>query len=45
MDEKGKVELFKSYNDSSWFDETYYASEVYKGHYGYPADYPKGMKP
>lgn len=45
VDDEGKVELFKSYNDSSWLDETYYASEVYKSHYGYPADYPKGLKP
>jgi hypothetical protein len=44
VDEQGKVEIFKSYNGSSWLDETYYASEVYKGHYGYPADYPKGVK-
>ena len=40
----GKVQLFKSYNDSNWLDETFFASEVYKTHYGYPADYPKGMK-
>ena len=45
VDDQGKVELFKSYNDSNWLDETYFASEVYKGHYGYPADYPKGMRP
>lgn len=40
----GKIELFKSYNDSAWLDETFYASEVYKKHYGYPSDYPKGLK-
>ena len=45
VDDQGKVELFKSYNDSSWLDETYFASQVYKEHYGYPDDYPKGMKP
>ncbi len=42
--DEGKAEFFKSYNDSAWLDETFYASEVYKQHYGYPADYPKGMK-
>ncbi|MFH1154470.1 MAG: hypothetical protein V1793_11700 [Pseudomonadota bacterium] len=43
VDEKGQLELFKSYNDSNWLDETFFASEVYKKHYGYPADYPKGL--
>lgn len=44
VDDQGKVQLFKSYNDSNWLDETFFASEVYKEHYGYPADYPRGMK-
>lgn len=43
VDEQGKLEIFKSYNDSNWLDETFFASEVYKQHYGYPADYPKGL--
>ncbi len=38
------MQLFKSYNDSNWLDETLFASEVYKTHYGYPADYPKRRK-
>ncbi len=45
INDDGKIELFKSYNDSAWLDETFYASEVYKRHYGYPADYPKGLRP
>ncbi len=40
VDENGKLSLFKSYNDSAWLDETFFASEIYKGHYGYPRDYP-----
>ena len=44
LKDDGKIELFKSYNDSAWLDETFYASEVYKKHYGYPPDYPKGLK-
>ncbi len=32
MNDEGKVELFKSYNDSNWLDETFFASKVYKGH-------------
>ncbi len=45
FNDEGKMELFKSYNDSAWLDETFFASEIYKKHYGYPADYPKGLKP
>jgi hypothetical protein len=44
VDEQGEVQLFKSYNDSNWLDETFFASEIYREHYGYPADYPKGMR-
>lgn len=44
LNDDGKMELFKSYNDSAWLDETFFASEVYKTHYGYPADYPRGLK-
>lgn len=44
IDDEGKVQIFKSYNDSAWLDETYFASTVYKQHYGYPDDYPRGMK-
>lgn len=44
VDDAGKVQIFKSYNDSAWLDETYFASEVYKQHYGYPKDYPRGLK-
>ena len=44
VNDDGKIELFKSYNDSAWLDETFYASEVYKKHYGYPSDYPRGLK-
>ena len=38
-DDRGKIHLFKSYNDSAWLDETYHVSDVYKTHYGYPANY------
>jgi hypothetical protein len=41
VDDNGKICLFKSYNDSAWLDETFFASEVYKAHYGYPANYAK----
>lgn len=44
VNDEGKIEFFKSYNDSAWLDETFFASEVYKQHYGYPADYPRGLK-
>lgn len=44
VSENGRIEYFKSYNDSAWLDETLFATEVYKKHYGYPDDYPKGMK-
>ena len=44
VSDDGKMEYLKSYNDSAWLDETFFASEVYKKHYGYPDDYPKGMK-
>lgn len=44
VDDAEKVQIFKSYNDSAWLDETYFASPVYKQHYGYPDDYPRGMK-
>lgn len=44
VNEQGDVEFLKSYNDSAWLDETFFASPVYKQHYGYPEDYPKGLK-
>ena len=42
MDENGKMHRFKSYHDSNWLVETFYATEAYKAHYGYPKDYPPG---
>ena len=39
-DKNGKICLFKSYHDSAWLDQTFFASQVYKDYYGYPANYP-----
>lgn len=41
VDERGKMHLFKSYNDSAWLDEAFKASRVYGTHYGYPEGYPQ----
>lgn len=41
VDEDGKAQIFKSYNDSAWLDETFFVTDTYKQHYGYPADYAK----
>jgi len=42
VDEDGKLHRFKSYHDSAWLVETFFASPTYLEHYGYPKNYPPG---
>ncbi len=42
--ENGKINLFQSHHDSGWMDNTFFATQVYKDYYGYPADYPPKKK-
>lgn len=40
VDETGKLHRFQSHHDSAWLVETYWASQTYLDHYGYPKNYP-----